>query len=293
MSMRQFDYAAPGTVEQAIGLLSGQDSAVALAGGQCVVPEMRMGRRQPSLLVDLRRLDGLRAIRMGEGGNGSGGLWLGAMVTLDQVAGSALAVEGFTALAEAADAVGDQQVRNHSTIGGALVNSRQGADLPPALVALGAEIETVGSGGRRLVPVETAVAGLGPGTIVTAIRLPAALARAGSAYQKMRDPASCYAICGVAASVRVAENGSLAECRVAVTGVAPGVVRLGDVESALVGSAPTARRISSQLHAAAGRLRCISDMAASGEYRGHLVAVLGERALRQALARAGLALNGL
>src|SRR5256885_4389194 len=112
-------------------------------------------------------------------------------------------------------------------------------------------------------PAEEAVAGLEPGTMVTDVRLPAGGLNAGSSYVKLRSPASRYAICGVAAGVRAAENGRLAWCRVAVTGAVPGVARLTDLETALSGAAPSARRISSQLQAAPGRPDCISDPAAS------------------------------
>jgi aerobic carbon-monoxide dehydrogenase medium subunit len=285
--MQQFEYAAPSSIEQAVNLLANRSSAVVLAGGQRVVPELRLGtRRPPSLLVDLRRLPELRGIEIADG-DGRGGLRLGALVTLDAVSRSDDVAGGWRALAEAAAAVGDRQVRNRSTVGGGLVDPRPGADLPAALVALDAVIEVAGPGRTRLIAVEEALAGLEPGAIVTAVRLPAGGQSAGSAYVKLQNPASCYAICGVAASVRAAENGRLAWCRVAVTGATSGLARLGELETSLPGAAPSAERISSQMQAAAGRLDCISDLAASGEYRRHLVAVLGERALRTALDRAG------
>jgi carbon-monoxide dehydrogenase medium subunit len=289
--MQQFEYAAPSSIEQAVSLLADRSSAVVLAGGQRVVPELRLGTRPtPSLLVDLRRLPELRGIAAADG-DGHGGLRLGALVTLDEVSRSNDVAGSWRALAEAAAAVGDRQVRNRSTVGGGLVDPRPGSDLPAALVALDAEVETTGPGRTRLVAVEEALAGLEPGAIVTAVRLPARGQSAGSAYVKLRDPASCYAICGVAASVRAADDGGLPCCRVVVTGATSGVARLAELETSLSGAASSPERITSQMQAAAGRLDCISDLAASGEYRRHLVAVLGERALRTALERAGLPAN--
>jgi aerobic carbon-monoxide dehydrogenase medium subunit len=287
--MDEFEYASPSSIEEAVSLLADGRPAVVLGGGQCIVPEIRLGRRKPALLVDLRRLDELRA--MPAAGGERGGRRLGAMITLDAVARNDGLVRSYAALAEAAAAVGDQQVRNRSTIGGGLINPRLGADLPPALVAHAAEVATFGVDGQRVVSVEMAMAGLPPGTVVTAICLPGTTAASGSAYEKFREPASCYAICGVAVSVVMADSGLVASCRVAVTGVAPGVVRLHELESALVGVTLSARRISSQLQAAAARLECTSDLAASGDYRCHLVGVLGERALGRALGRAGVSMS--
>jgi carbon-monoxide dehydrogenase medium subunit len=239
-------------------------------------------------LVDLRKIPQLRGIRHREG---RGGLHIGAMTTFAAIAGDATVNQHYHALGEAAQSIGDPQVRNRGTIGGSLAARISASDLTAAALALDLVINAVGVNGVRAIPAGEFFAdqgtGLQPDEIVTDIDVPPALPLTGSAYAKFRNPANAYPICGVAARVTRAPDGTLRDCRVAVTGATTVPIRLHTVEAALQGKIPTPEHIAQAVVPVSEGLTCLSDQAASSEYRLYLIGVLASQAIRQASARTG------
>lgn len=260
--MYDFDYRRPATLPEAAALLSQDEDARALAGGQTLIPTLKQRLAQPTILVDLSAIPALRAITAEDGG-----LRIGAMATHAAVAGSAVVRAVLPGLADLAAHIGDPQVRNRGTIGGSVANADPAADYPAALLALDAVIRTdrrdVAAGDFFTGLFETALA---PGEIVTSIRFDAA---EHARYAKAPHPASRYALAGVF----VARRGG--QVRVAVTGVADRVFRWAGAEAAL--SADFSAAALSGLTLPADGLN--ADMHASAEYRAHLAGVLARRAV--------------
>jgi carbon-monoxide dehydrogenase medium subunit len=282
-----FDYVAPKTLEEAVTLLSQTEGALAIAGGQELLTELKLHRLASPLLVDLHRVSGLQGIGRRKGEDA---LFIGAMTTSNELADHPEVRANAQALAEAAKNMGDAQVRNRATIGGNLAFGSPKADLPAALLALEAVVHIVCSQGLRTVPIdqfflEPYRTALEAGDIIVAVKLPLAPASSGSAYEKIKIPANGYPLCGVAAVVECAKNGVVAKCRVAVTGVSAHPVRLRAVEKALEGQKPTAKNIVAAAKQAGEGLTCFTDLFGVAEYRANLTCVLSERALTRAVER--------
>ena len=283
------DYVAPPTLAEAVQLLSRHAGSRPLAGGQSLLPALRLGRATPGLLVDLRAVPDLVGIGLGPAGE----LRIGAMTTLDAIAASPEVRAHYPAVAEGIRMLADPLVRNRATIGGSLVGAALGADLPAIVLALDATIQVFGPAGYRTLSATELYGGVGPtvlgdAEIVTAISLPRPNPSASCAYEKMRNPASGYAICGVAAAIELSASGVIAGCGIAVAGVADRPVRLTRVAAALAGKPATAGSIASALDMVPGEgLTFAADLAASAEYRAHLTRVLAGRALTTAVRRAG------
>ena len=279
-----FEYASPTSVEDAVARLRTNQDARVLAGGQRLLNQMKAGRMSPGLLVDLGQVTGLTDISAA-----SGGRWrTGAMATFDALAGSDQLGGGDSALADCIRQFGDAQVRNRATLGGALINDHAGVDLPAVALALGATIHTAGPGGPGATVADAFLSrGLEPAQIVTAIDWPVASARSASAYEKAKNPASSYAICGAAVAVTLAADGTVEACRVAISGAAAPAVRLPKVEAALLGqTASPASFIRAAAHLADEGVDFVDDVAAPADYRAHLAEVLVARALTRATERA-------
>src|SRR5215470_15094981 len=225
----QFDYAAPATLSEALAALSKNSEAKALAGGHSLLPMMKLRLATPTMLVDLRNVAELRGV------SANGGGWrIGAMTTHDQIANNA-SLKGYQALIDATSIIGDAQVRNRGTIGGSLAHADPSADLPAVALALEMTINTIGSGGARAIPIDGYFTGmfetgLREGEIITSVDLPAQAAGTASAYAKLANPASGYAMVGVAARVTLS-GGTAHNVRVALTGAVDHAVRLSAVES--------------------------------------------------------------
>jgi carbon-monoxide dehydrogenase medium subunit len=282
----QFEYHRPTSLDQAVGLLSGED-ARALAGGHSLLPLMKLRLAEPGTIVDLGRIPGLDAIE--EDGDT---VKIGALATHAAVAASEVVRSRCRVLAETAAAIGDPQVRNRGTIGGSLAHADPGADYPTVVSALGATITAVGEGGEREIAAHGFFTGifttsLQPGELVTSVRVPAVGAGAGAAYLKHRHPASGYAVAGVAAVVKV-EDGKCSEARLVVGGVTGTPVVADDAANAMIGIAPVdeaaiaaaAERVPAALSGAVG------DTYASGDYRVHLATVMAKRAIGAAFGAA-------
>jgi carbon-monoxide dehydrogenase medium subunit len=261
--MSSFRYAAPTSLEEAIALLSQNTGARVVAGGHRLLVEPERSRLAGGLVVDLRRIPGLAGIETQPDGR----LKIGAMATLAAIASSGAVQNGWRALAEAAQGSEDAQIRNRATIGGSLAFGDPEADLPAAILALDAKVEK-------------------SGPVITGFLFPAAARRPGSAYEKMRHPATLRAICGVAASISLGENGAVSTAGVALTGAADRAARLAAVENALLNQQPRPELLAAAAAAAREQLTFRGDHFASADYRRHLAGVIAERALRRAVERA-------
>jgi len=284
--MSQSAYAAPGKLEEIVKLLASNPGSHVLAGGQSLLVEPHRSQIAGSLLVDLRKVAGLSGIQSVAGG----GLRIGAMMTVGAIAASDLVRKACPVLADAAALVGDAQVRNRATIGGALAEADPGSDLAPVLLVLASVFDITGPRGSR--SVEAAAFFTGPGRtalsaaeVITGITIPSAVPSPGAAYEKMKDPATLYALCGVAASVTLSAQGQVAQCRVAATGSTEYPVRLQAVEKALTGARPDQGALSAAASRATEHGVFRGSFYASSEYRAHLTQVLTERVLKRALAR--------
>ena len=282
-----FDYVAPETLEEAVRLLAeNADEAKLLAGGHSLIPAMKLRLAMPRLLVDIGRIRDLSYVT-----RENGTVRIGAMTTHHAIESSELLREACPLLPECASQIGDLQVRNRGTIGGSVAHADPAADWPAAILALGAEIVAVGPGGERVVAaddffVEMMTTALEPAEILREIRVPVRAERTGHAYLKVRQPASGFAVVGVAAAVTRAADGTCEAARVAVTGVASKAYRATGVEGALAGKA-----LDGAMEAAAALaddgVDANGDLYASEEYRRHLARVYTRRALETAASRAG------
>ena len=260
--MRNFEFHRPQSVADAVTLLKGNDAAKLLAGGQSLLPVMKLDLAQPSDLVSLARIPGLREIRF-EGND----LVIGALVTHDAVANSPEVRQRIPGLAGLAGGIGDAQIRNRGTLGGSLAHADPAADYPAAVLALGATIVT----DRRSIAADDFFTGLfqtalAPDEIVTGVRFPVP---ACSAYAKFPHPASKYAVVGV----MVAKTAG--GVRVAVTGAGSKVFRFSALEATL--AAHFTSGAVNVVEVAPETLRTGGE--ASPEYLAHLVKVMAKRAI--------------
>jgi CO/xanthine dehydrogenase FAD-binding subunit len=286
--LARFEYAAPATLDEALALLARHgEAARPLAGGTDLLLDLRSGRRRPALVVDLKRVPGLAAVEARPGG----GVRIGALAShADLLDSPLLAGPAFRALVEGAGWVSGPQIRNRGTVGGNLCNASPAADLAPPLIALGAEVEVACHGAaRRRLPLADLFAGPGrttvaAGEVVAAVDLPAAAGTVGSAYERATRVAIDIALVGVAASVTLAPDGSVAGARVALGAVAPTPIPSPGAAAALVGRRPSAGTLAAAAGAAAADSRPIDDVRASAAYRRHMVEVLARRALERAVA---------
>jgi carbon-monoxide dehydrogenase medium subunit len=284
----QFEYVAFNSIEESIKQLKENDKAKIIAGGQSLLTNMNLKYLTPSMLVDLRKISALHELRYVDGG-----LHIGAMVTYDKVAASKDVQLYYPALAEAVQLIGDSQVRNRGTIGGNLAYNNPASDLPAVVLALEAKFKIVGSYGTRTVSADEFFIGpfktvLCPDEIITSINFPAYPAGTGSAYKKIKNSASGFAICGIAALVELSANKTVVnKCRLAVTGAADYAMRLKEVEILFEGKEATSENIAvaaSSVNKVG--LNFVADFYASAEYRSHLAQVLIERAIASAVERA-------
>src|SRR6266404_8895780 len=270
----QFDYLTPKTLDEAVGLLAQHpDEAKLLAGGHSLIPAMKLRLATPQILIDLGRIKDLSYIRE-EGGQ----IRIGAMTTHYRLEASDRLREICPLLPECAAAIGDVQVRNKGTIGGSVAHSDPAGDWPAAIIALRAEMITVGKNGERTIEaddffVDFLTTALEPGEILRQIRIPKPAGRFGHSYQKVRHPASGFAVVGVAVALNLNKDKSCETAGVGITGVAAKAYRASNVENALIN-----KQIDESVAADAAAHACNgveinADLYASADYRKHLAQV--------------------
>lgn len=280
-----FEYAAPATVAEAVQLLEANEDARVLSGGHSLLPLMKVRLASPTMLVDIGKIPELRRI------TANGDISIGATATYYDIAHSEELKQRCPLLAEAIYNIGDPQVRNRGTLGGALAHADPAADMTAVVLALGGTITAQGANGEREIAaddffVDMLQTGLEHGEILTAITIPASNGRTGMAYEKFKHPASGYAIVGVAAVVQLDDAGTVTGCKVAVTGAGPKPQRATATENLLTGKQPSADDIAAAAEQAPAGLDLLSDLSASEEFRAHLVRVHARRAIQRAIAAA-------
>jgi carbon-monoxide dehydrogenase medium subunit len=283
MIAQNFDYSAPATLKEALAMLAGDD-VKALAGGMSLIPAMKLRLATPATLVDIGRIAELNYIRE-DGGN----LRIGATTTHYQVESSALVRSKCPLLAEAAAHIGDIQVRNMGTIGGSVAHADPAADYPASLLALEAKVGLSSAKGQREIPiaeffVDTFTTALETGEIVRELIVPVEDQSTGTSYQKMVQPASGFAIVGIAARIRKS-GGKIAMARIGVTGLSGKPYRATNVEKALEGTAGAATDLQKAAAVIAEGVDANSDLHASAHYRAHMARIYATRALAAALSR--------
>jgi carbon-monoxide dehydrogenase medium subunit len=281
-----FEYHAPGSVQEALGLLGKLDDAKILAGGHSLVPMMKLRLAQPKHLIDLRKVPGLSGIKE-EGGT----IVIGAMTTHWEVESSKLLQAKCPILSDTAKIIGDPAVRNKGTIGGSLAHADPAADMPATVIALGAELVCQGAKNRRTVKVDDWFQGLmatalAENELLVEVRVPALAAGTGSAYMKFAHPASRFAIVGAAAVITVDKQGTCTKAGVGITGAGTKAVRAKGVEAGLVGKRLDAATIEAAAQKAADGVDVQADLQGSVEYKSHLCRVFARRAIDAALKNA-------
>lgn len=281
--MRLPDYLAPATLDEALERLrQAGDAACLAAGGTDLLPQLRRGAIQPSLVIDLRRLP-LATIRQE-----ADGVEIGACATHAAVAASPLIRQGFPALAEACRTVGGPPVRNRGTLGGNLANASPAADAAPPLLAYDAEVVLARQGAERTLPLAELFTGPGQTALAAdemliALRLPLPPENTGAAFIKLgKRQAMAIAVASVAARLTLAADGRIREARLALGSVAPVPLRALRAETHLQGHGPTVSLIGEAAELARPEASPISDVRASAGYRSRMVEVLARRALTAA-----------
>ena len=275
----QFDYVRAGSVDEAVATLRERgDDAKVMAGGQSLIPLMRLRLSYPEVVVDAGRVEEMRGVR--EDGDH---LVIGAMTTHYEVIHNPLVKQHAGLIVEATETVADPAVRHRGTFGGALSHADPAGDLPAVALALGAEFVIAGAGGRRTVLaadffVDYLQTAIEPDELLVEVRVPK-LDGWGFCYEKFHRVAQSWAIVGVAAAVR-RENGSIAEARVALTNMGATPIRATAVEQALSGAAADA--VASAAERAAEGTSPPSDLNGKADYREHLARVLTRRAVTAA-----------
>jgi aerobic carbon-monoxide dehydrogenase medium subunit len=282
MISQKFEYAAPDSLKSVLQLLDA--GAKPLAGGMSLIPMMKLRLAAPENLVDLGRVKELSYIR--ESGNA---VHIGAMTTHYEVETSPVLLRKCPLLAETAVEIGDLQVRNRGTIGGSVAHADPSADYPAALQALEAKFVLVGAHKERTVPareffVDAFTTTLEPGEIVREVIVPAEEAGTGTDYEKVVQPASGFAIVGVAVRVR-RSAGRISFARIGVTGLSNHSYRAMAAENALTGKSGSTEEVQSAAALVAQGADANSDLHASAEYRRHLARVYAARAIAAALSR--------
>jgi aerobic carbon-monoxide dehydrogenase medium subunit len=277
-----FEYVAPSTVDEAVAALAGSDDAKVLAGGQSLMPVLRLRLAAPALIVDLGKIDELRGIR--EDGDA---LVIGAMTPHAVVQADPLVAEHARLLTLATATIADPQVRHRGTFGGSLAHADPAGDLPAPNVALGSEMVIAGGSGRRTVPAaefftDIFTTALGEDDVLVEIRVPKHTGW-GAHYEKFSRTAQAWSIAGVAAAVRM-DDGTIAEAKVALTNMGATPVRAAAVEQALVGQPATDEAVRAAAASAAEGTDPPSNIDGDADYRRHLAQVLTRRAV---LAAAG------
>jgi aerobic carbon-monoxide dehydrogenase medium subunit len=286
-----FEYFAPKSIEEVLSLLDqhGDDCKI-LSGGHSLIPVLKLRLNSPAAVIDIGRIPALSAIKIE-----NGVLHIGANATHAALAASAEVKQHCPLLAETAAQIGDQQVRNRGTIGGSLTHADPAADWPAPILALDAEIVVRSSvkqgGGERTIKaadffVDMMTSAVEPNEIVTEIRIAAPAQPAASAYLKVPQSASGFALVGIAVQLKL-NNGQCEEVSIGVTGLAPKAYRAKAVEGALRGKALDEATIKSAVgQADADASDALGDIHASADYRRHLTRVYAGRAIQAALSRA-------
>lgn len=281
-----FDYVAPKTLTDAVAVLGGNENAKILAGGQSLIPLMRFRLAEPTMLVDLNRIEGLSYIEEKDG-------WLkiGAMTRQSAVEFSDVVNKKYSLLADTVKVLSDPVVRNRGTVGGNIANADPVNDEPAAMLAYGAEVVAMGPNGERVIPiasfyVDLLQSALARDEILTEVRVPAPKPRSGGAYLKLERKVGDYATAAVAAQVELDAKGNFASVGIGLTNVGNTAIKATVAEDFLKGKGPSDENCREAAKLAAEAAQPNADFRGSEEYKRSLVKTYTMRALRLAVERA-------
>lgn len=280
-----FTYHAPTSLEEAVSLLAANaEEGKILAGGQSLLPLMKLRLAKPQVLIDIGRLDELRYIR-----DDGHHLSIGSLTTYRELHESPVIQSRCPLLAQAALVVGDVQVRNRGTLGGGLAHADPAEDLPAAILALNAELKAVGSSGERWIPasefyITMLTSVLMPDEILTEIRVPV-LEGYRTCYRKAAQRAAGFAVVGVAVCLKTGADNLCEDIAIGITGVADKAYRAMDVEKKLRGEKLEAARIEDAAMEVARGLDVLEDVNATAEYRTRLAQVYVARTIQSVLSQ--------
>ena len=280
-----FDYLKPSSIEEAVQAYAaaGEDAKI-LAGGQSLLPILRLRLAYPELVIDLGGIAELTGVT-----DDGDAIVIGAMTTHSDIIADELVKRHAPLIAQANETVADRQVRHRGTFGGSLAHADPAGDLPAVALALDAEMRVHGPGGQRSIAardffLDYLTTAMEPGEILTAIRVPK-LGGPDSGwsthYEKLNRVAQAWSIVAVAAAVR-RSDGAIAEARIGLTNMGPTPLRASATEQALAGAPATAESVASASASAAEGTSAPSDLSAKADYREHLVTVLTRRAVLHA-----------
>ena len=283
----KFDYVAPSTVEEALQALSQSDDAKVIAGGQSLLPVLRMRLNAPELVVDIGRIESLRGVR-----DDGDAIVIGATTTHADVQNDPLVRQHALLITKAVTEVADPQIRHRGTFGGALAHADPAGDLGAPALALEAEFVIAGSGGTRTVPadeffVDLFTTAIGEAELLTEVRIPKRTGW-GAHYEKFVRVAHQWPIVAIGAAVKVASTdagATISEARVGLTNMGSTPLRARSVEQALVGQAASDEAVRAAVASVAEGTNPPSDLNGDADYRKHLATVLTRRAV---LAAAGV-----
>lgn len=284
MKPANFEYHDPATLAEALDLMARfGDRARPLAGGQSLVPLMNFRLLRPAHVIDLNNVGGLDYLRLD-----NGALRIGATTRQRDLEKSAIVAQHWPLLREATAFIGHVQIRNRGTVGGSLAHAFPSAELPVAMVTLGASLVLAKPSGQRTVAAEDFFVSfmttmLEPEELLTEIQIPALAIHCGWSYQEVSRRHGDFALAGAAALVAVKPNGEIGHCRLTLTGATP--MRAHVVEESLLGAKPSEALFLEAARRATDNLEPDSDIHASAEYRRSACAVLARRALTQAAQR--------
>jgi carbon-monoxide dehydrogenase medium subunit len=291
MFPRPFDYFAPTSLTEALGLLQNADSKVkVLAGGQSLIPALKT-RNSPLIsslksVVDITGMKELNYIRK-EGQK----VKIGALTTVSTLENDREIASSLPILQDAVSEIADPLVRNLGTVGGNLCHADPVNDLPATMVALNASVALASMSGNRKVNVEALYVGpyetiVKPEEILTEVEIPLETARCGNAYRKVKKGSGGFTIAGVAANLSVEDDNTVYACRIALTGVGPKTLRPQKAEQTLVGKKLEPPVLDDVAKLAVEASQPVSDLYASEGYRRKVLGVLVEDALEASYKRA-------
>jgi aerobic carbon-monoxide dehydrogenase medium subunit len=281
----RFEYFCPRTVDEAVDLLGRYgDEGKVLAGGQSLVPLMNMRLARPAVIIDINRIEGFGDLR-----ERNGILRFGALTRQRAAERSPVVAERCPLLRDALRLVGHTQIRNRGTLGGSIAHADPAAELTAILSALDGEVTARSARGTRKIAaadffVTYLTTALDPQELIVEIRIPALSPGAGWSWMEISRRHGDFALAGVGVVLAV-RRGTIAEARIALTGVGPTPVRAGAAERLLVGHAPSDTLWTEAAETVRAAVTPDGDIHASAEYRKHVAGVLTQRALREALSR--------
>lgn len=282
----EFDYYAPGTVQEAITLLRQYgDGAKVLAGGQSLIPAMRFRLALPEVLVDINGIAGLEYLREDDGH-----LAIGALARESELEESDLVRQKYSLLSDASRVVADPIVRNRATVGGNIAHADPANDHPAVLLAYDAQVVAQGPNGSRTIPIDDFFVGLfenalAKDEILTEIRIPSPGPNSGGAYVKVERKVGDYAISAVAVQLTM-DGDRCTAARIGLTNVSAVPMRARNAEQAIIGQVIGDETLEAAGQAAAAECDPSADLRGSVDYKRDLTRVLTKRAIRQAVERA-------